>query len=112
MFQAVAWAVLCFAPRGTCPPEYAPEDLQDNLDRQVAEVADWGDQGLDKAFSGWVERSHQPELLTMLLTLTLTWQEKTPPDLQARPGAQALLIAALRAVVDTLDEARHGLDST
>jgi hypothetical protein len=105
LFQAVAWAVLCFAPRGTCPPEYAPEDLQDNLDRQVAEVADWGDQGLDKAFSGWVERSHQPELLTMLLTLTLTWQEKAPPKFQARPEAKALLIAALRAVVDTLDEA-------
>ena len=105
LFQTAAWAVLCFAPRGTRPPEYSPEALQDNLDRQVAEVAAWGDQGLSKAFSGWVERSRQPELLTMLLTLTLTWQEKAPPELQARPEAKALLIAALGAVVDTLDEA-------
>ena len=105
LFQAAAWAVLCFAPRGMRPPEYSPEDLEDNLDRQVAEIAGWHDRGLDKAFSGWMERSRQPELLTMLLTLTLTWQETAPPELQAREGAKALLIAALGAVVDTLDEA-------
>jgi hypothetical protein len=71
----------------------------------VSEIAAWSDQGLDKAFSGWVERSRQPELLTMLLSLALTWQEKAPPELQARPEAKALLMAALAAVVDTLDEA-------
>ena len=105
LFQAAAWAVLCFAPRGTRPPDYSPEDLQDNLDRQVAEVAGWPDRGFEKSFFGWVEQSRQPEVLSILLTLVLTWQEKAPPKLQARPEAKSLLIAALRAVMDTLDEA-------
>ncbi len=105
LFQAAAWVVLCFAPRGTCPPEVFPEDLEANLNRQVAEVAGWSPTEFDGAFRGWLERSRQPELLTMVLALTLTWLEKAPPGLQARDGAKALLIAALGAVVDTLDEA-------
>ena len=105
LFQAAAWVVLCFAPRGTRPPEYFPEDLEGNLSRQVAEVAGWTDSGFDAVFSGWLERSRQPELLTMVLTLTLTWLEKAPPGLQAREGAKSVIIAALGAVVDTLDEA-------
>jgi hypothetical protein len=105
LFQAVSWVVLCFAPRGTRPPEVFPEDLGDNLNRQVKEVARWFPAEFDEAFSGWLERSRQPELLTMVLALTLTWLEKAPPGLQARAGAKALLIAALGAVVDTLDEA-------
>jgi hypothetical protein len=39
------------------------------------------------------------------LALTLTWLEKAPPELQARDGAKSMMIAALGAVVDTLDEA-------
>jgi hypothetical protein len=35
----------------------------------------------------------------------LAWLEKAPPELQVREGAKALIIAALRAVVDTLDQA-------
>jgi hypothetical protein len=105
LFQVVAWVVLCFAPRGARPPEFLPEDLEANLDRQVAEVAGWLPAGLEGAFSGWLERSRQPELLTRVLALTLTWLEKAPPGLQARDEAKALLIAALGAVVDTLDEA-------
>ena len=46
LFQAAAWVVLCFAPRGTRPPEYFPEDLEDNLSRQVAKVAGWTDDGI------------------------------------------------------------------
>ena len=43
----------------------------------------------------------------MVLALTLGWLEKAPPGLQVREGAKALIIAALGAVVDTLDEAAH-----
>ena len=103
--QVVSWVVLCYAPRGTCPPEVFPEDLEDNLGRRLAEVTGWRPEDFEAAFSGWLERSRQPELLTMVLALTLTWLEKAPPGLQARGGAKALLIAALGAVVDTLDEA-------
>ena len=46
LFQAAAWVVLCFAPRGTRPPEVFPEDLEDNLSRQVAEVAGWSEGNL------------------------------------------------------------------
>jgi hypothetical protein len=105
LFQAVAWVVLCFAPRDTRPPEVFPEDLKGNLSRQVAKVAGWPPTGFDAAFSGWLERSRQPALLTMMLALTLAWLEKAPPGLQARDGTKALIIAAVGAVVDTLDEA-------
>ena len=105
LFQAASWAILCFAPRWTRPPEYLPEDLQDNLRRQVAAIGDWSDTELEEAFSGWIERSRQPELLTLILALTLSWLEKAPPELRARDGAKALMIAILGAVVDTLDEA-------
>jgi hypothetical protein len=105
LFQAAAWVVLCFAPRGTRPPEVFPEDLEGNLSRQVAKVAGWRATEFEAAFSGWLERSRQPELLTMVLALTLMWLEKAPPGLRARDGAKALIIAALGAVVDTLDEA-------
>ena len=105
LFQAAAWVVLCFAPRGTRPPEYSPEDLEDNLNRQVAEVAGWTDSGFDAVFSAWLERSRQPELLTMVLTLILASLEKARLGLQVRDGAKSLLIAALGAVVETLDEA-------
>jgi hypothetical protein len=110
LFQAVSWVVLCFAPRGTCPPEVLPEDLESNLSRQVAEVAGWPPKGFDAAFIGWLERSRQPELLTVVLALTLTWLDKAPPELKARDEAKALLIAALGAVVDTLDEAARAGD--
>ena len=105
LFQAAAWVVLCYAPRGTRPPEFFSEDLKDNLNRRVREVADWSDTGFDKAFSGWLARSRQPELLTLVLALTLAWMRKALPELQAREGAKVLIIAALSAVVDTLDEA-------
>ena len=97
--------MLCFAPRGTRPPEYSAEDLEDNLNRQVAEVARWTDSGFDAAFPAWLERSRQPELLTMVLALILASLEKARLGLQVRDGAKALLIAALGAVVDALDEA-------
>jgi hypothetical protein len=65
----------------------------------------WTDSGFEAAFAAWLERSRQPELLTMMLALTLAWLEKAPPEIRAREGAKALIIAALGAVVDTLDEA-------
>jgi hypothetical protein len=105
LFQAASWVVLCYAPRGTRPPEVFLEGLEANLTRRVKEVAGRSTTKLDKAFTGWLERSCQPELLTMILALTLEWLEKAPPELQARGEAQSLLIAALAAVVDTLDEA-------
>jgi hypothetical protein len=105
LFQSASWVILCLAPHGTRPPKYLPEDLKDKLNRQVAAVASWDDKGFDAAFSGWLQRSRQPELLTMILALTLSWLEKAPPELRARDGAKALIIAALGAVVDTLDEA-------
>jgi hypothetical protein len=110
LFQAAAWVVLCFAPRGTRPPEVFPEDLEDNLSRQMKEVAGWSDPEFDEAFTGWLERSRQPELLTRVLALTLTWLEKAPPELQARSEAKSMMIAALAAVVDTLDEAARADD--
>jgi hypothetical protein len=105
LFQAAAWVVLSFAPRGTRPPEVFPEDLESNLSRQVTEVTGWSTTEFDEAFSGWLEQSRQPELLTQVLALTLALVEKAPPELRVRQEANALLIAALRAVVDTLDEA-------
>ncbi len=41
----------------------------------------------------------------MVLALTMGWLEQAPPELRARDGAKALMIAALGAVVETLDEA-------
>ncbi len=110
LFQATAWVVLCFAPRGTRPPEVFPEDLDHNLSRHVAEVATWPENGMDKAFTDWLNRSRQPELLTRVLALTLTWLEKAPPALRARDEVKSLMIAALGAVVDTLDEAARSVN--
>ena len=110
LFQATAWVVLCFAPRGTCPPEVFPEDLDHDLNRHVAEVATWSENGMDKAFTDWLNRSRQPELLTRVLALTLTWLEKAPPALRARDEAKSLMIAALGAVVDMLDEAARSVN--
>jgi hypothetical protein len=39
------------------------------------------------------------------LALTLTWLEKAPPDIQTRDEAKSLMIAALAALVGTLDDA-------
>jgi hypothetical protein len=105
LFQAAAWVALCFAPRGTRPPEVLPENLENHLNRQVKEISGWTDSGFEAAFSGWREQSRQPDLLTIVLVLTLGWLQKAPPELQARDGAKSLIIAALGAVVDTLDEA-------
>src|ERR1035437_3418350 len=105
LFQAAAWLVLCLAPRETRAPEVSPEELEDSLNRHVAEVATWSENGMDKAFTDWLDRSRQPELLTRVLALTLTWLEKAPPALRARDEVKSLMIAALAAVVDTLDEA-------
>jgi hypothetical protein len=41
----------------------------------------------------------------MALALTLRWLEEALPEFRAREGATVVLIAALGAVVDTLDEA-------
>jgi hypothetical protein len=105
LFQAAAWVVLCFAPRGTRPPAVFPDDLEDHLNRQVTEVTAWFAKGIDNSFSDWLERSRQPELLTRVLALTLTWLEKVPPALRARDEVKSLMIAVLGAVVDALDEA-------
>jgi len=105
LFQAAGWVILCFAPRGTRPPEYPPEALEGKVNRHVAEVARWQDSTFDAEFSRWLERSRQPELLTMVLALTLSWLAKAPKELRVRDGAKALIIAALGAVVDALDEA-------
>ncbi|MEI8043432.1 MAG: hypothetical protein WCL11_18630 [Verrucomicrobiota bacterium] len=105
LFQTVAWVILCFAPRGTQPPDYEPEDLEDNLSHQLDALAGWRDGGLEAAFSDWLGQSRQPELLTIVMALTLSWLEKAPPELRGRGRAKGLMIAALGAVVDTLDEA-------
>jgi hypothetical protein len=110
LFQAVALVVLCFAPRGTRPPEVLREDLEESLDRRVKEVAGWSDAELDKAFPGWLDQSRQPELLTMVLVLTLQWLEKAPPEYQVRDGAKSLIIAALGVAMDALDEAARSDD--
>jgi hypothetical protein len=110
LFQATAWVVLCFAPRGTRPPEVFPEDLDHDLNRHVAEVATWSENGMDKTFTVWLNRSRQPELLTRVLALTLTWLEKAPSAFRARDEAKSLMIAALGAVVDMLDEAARSVN--
>lgn len=105
LFQAAAWVVVCFAPRETRLPDYLAEDLEDNLSRQVEKVTGWTDSGFEAAFGAWLERSCQPELLTMVLALTLAWLAEAPPELRAPERAKAPIIAALGAVVETLDEA-------
>jgi hypothetical protein len=105
LFQAAAWVVLCYAPRGTRPPEVFPEDLEESVNRRVKEVAGWSASESDNALSGWLAQSRQPELLTLVLALTLAWMRKAPLGLRVREGAKALIIAALWAVVDALDEA-------
>jgi hypothetical protein len=105
LFQAAAWVVLCYAPRGTRPPDYAPEDLKERLDHHLTELARWGDSGFELAFSAWLHRSRQPELLALILAMILSLMEKAPPKLRGGDWAKALLITVLGAVVDTLDEA-------
>jgi hypothetical protein len=105
LFQMTAWAVLCFAPRGTRPPEVFPEDLEANLKLQMEEVAGWSDTKFDTAFADWLEERRQPELLTMVLALALKWMEGVRSKVPAREGATAMIIAALGAVVDALDDA-------
>jgi hypothetical protein len=105
LFQAAAWVVVCFAPRGTRPPDYLAEDLENNLSRQVEKLTGWTDAGFEAAFDAWLEQSCQPELLTQAVALTLTWLEEAPAEFRVREGAKAIIIAALGAVVDTLDEA-------
>ncbi|MCX6923278.1 MAG: hypothetical protein NT154_08730, partial [Verrucomicrobia bacterium] len=105
LFQATSWLVLCFAPRGTRPPEVLLEDLEDNFNRHMAEMVQWTDQGIQTAFSKWIERSRQPELLKLVLAVTSAWLEKASSKVRSRDGAKSLIIAALGAVVDALDEA-------
>ena len=105
LFQVASWVVLCFAPRGTCPPEVMPADLTEHLHRQLTEVFGWPPEDFEQALSGWLARSRQPELLKMLLAFTLEWLEKAPSDLRTSERLKCLLIGALGALVDVLDEA-------
>jgi hypothetical protein len=105
LFQVVSWVVLCFAPRGTCPPEVLPDELEDSLRRAVACVSDCTSAAPGSAFTGWIEGTRQPELLANALAVTLTWIEKAPSGIYVRASAKPVLIAALGAVVDALDEA-------
>ena len=105
LFRSASWIVLCYAPRSTRPPEFSPENLEDKVNRQLAEIARWTDAGFEKASSGWLEQRRQPELMILVLAVTLKLIEKAPLKTQFRGGAQPVIIAALGAVMDTLDEA-------
>ncbi len=105
LFQAASWIVLCFAPRDTSPPDFSPEDLADNLRRHLAEFASLSETRSDDPLNRWLEQSRQPNLLTALLALFLSWLQNVPPNLRVREDSKVLMMAALGAVLDTLDEA-------
>jgi hypothetical protein len=96
----VALVVLCFAPRGTEPPDVWPDDLRKSFDHAIQELAE-----LPGKVHHWTNSSRQPELLKGAFGLAATRFSDDPHKDEAATAKNIAMLLALKVVVDELDKA-------
>jgi hypothetical protein len=104
ILQASHWLVLCYAPRGTRPPEVDTEQLIANIERYVAKVADWNMAGGFEELPAWITQHRQPELLKLALVTAMEFSSKGPRKHRLAERHGPVLMAFTAGVLESLDE--------
>jgi hypothetical protein len=105
VLPTLALVVLCFAPRGTQPPDIDVDELEDAYDSEVETFRSWRPSNFAIELERRIERSSQPALMSSIMTVLQAQIDEMPKDLkpdETSPITYALLIAML---VDVLDSA-------
>ncbi len=95
--------VVCFAPRGTCPPQILYEDLRDAFVRETRSLAQCAEE--KKGMHQWLEQSAQPELLALFASFFFKLCDNTRRKEKPRENSKLLFIIILRILVDQCDRA-------
>jgi hypothetical protein len=104
ILQVSHWLVLCYAPRGTRPPEVDTDQLIANIERYVQKVADWNMAGGFKELPAWITQHRQPELLKLAIATALEFSAKGPRKHRLAERHGPVLMAFTASVLESLDE--------
>ena len=104
ILQVSHWLVLCYAPRGTRPPEVDTDQLIANIERYVQKVADWSMGGGFEELPAWITQHRQPELLKLAIATALEFSAKGPRKHRLAERHGPVLMAFTASVLESLDE--------
>jgi hypothetical protein len=98
-----AWFAL--VPPGSRAPHLEFEDLAETFGRALSALNDAADQAGPEALQRFLERGRQPAITQLLALQVFRLPKMMPARMGPRPGAQGVMLAMLKAVVDELDQA-------
>jgi hypothetical protein len=109
ILQVSQWLVLCYAPRGTRPPEVDTDQLIDSIERYLQKVADWNMAGGFEELPAWITQHRQPELLKLAIVTAIEFSSKGPRKYRLAEKHNPLLMALMAGVLESLDEGARAL---
>lgn len=104
VLPTLALVILCFAPRGTQPPDIALDEVEDAYELEVEMFRSWKPSNFAQELEHRIERSSQPSLMSSIMTVLQVEMDEMPihlkPD-EASPITYALLIGMLIDLIDS-----------
>ncbi len=110
IFEPISCAVLSFAPPGTVPPRVTPERLGALLAEWLQGISTVLKAATPEGFpegplADWMDKSRQPGLLKLLAAVGMRALREAPSNRKPPPTCSIVMLGALAAVIDALDEA-------
>ena len=111
LLPLVAMAVLCFAPRGTRPPEVPRDHLRSVLAGDLQALQARLGTAPPERTMDFLCGGSQPALMRFLVGMCVEVIERAPENVRpASANSRFLMLVAIKAVVDALDQSmREGL---
>jgi hypothetical protein len=109
MVPVLSLVVLCFAPRGTRPPETIFEALEDEFNERFEEFGLSRPSQDDRFFEKFLAECAQTALLGIAMATLDRLMDQMPKHIRPREQAKLIYLILLRVAIDELDFAQREL---
>ena len=101
----IARIILCFAPKGTRPPEVDPGALPAEFRSNIQDMLKVNQAQTENLLAAYLDGSSQPHLLTLAIASLLKIWDEAPAKIRPREDMRTIAIIILKSVINVLDTA-------
>jgi hypothetical protein len=105
LLPTLGLTILCFAPRGTQPPDIDLDEVEDAYASEGETFRRWKPSDFTEKLGRRIEASAQPTLLSCILTILGAEMDETPEDFKPEETSRITFILLITMLVDLLDSA-------